>query len=272
MNLTDLASVKRYMNLATTNSDATLSGLIPSESQTFLDETGRSSFDSQSYSEVRDGHGSDIMQLAYFPVTAVASLQIDSDVMPLSTAWNMRGFQWDALGKISLVGGIFSCGGYFTQGRKNVLVNYTAGYLPIIVPSELQTIPATPGPCVIQVAQPNWRTDSGVVYFIGGGPLAPVLGAPTVGQYFVMGNGGYLFNAADQGKQVQISYTAAGYPGDIVGAVNEMVLLRYKQRDNIDVKSQRLGETTTTFSGADYPNNVKRIMKKYKRYFYVPGF
>lgn len=272
MSLTDLAAFKRYINLNSVNSDLSLSGLIASESQKFLDETGRTTFDSATQTEVRDGMGSDIMQLSFFPVTGFTSLQIDGQMQPLSTAWNQRGYTWNALGKVSLRNG------WFCEGRGNVTAIYTAGFLPISVTDELQTIPAAPGSpntwpqaFTIYVLQPNWAANVGVKFF-GGAALTPVNGPPATGQYYVMGGGAYLFAAADVGRQVQLSYTAAGYPSDLVGAVNDMVLLRYRQKDQKEVASMNIGGTTTVYNNADYPKDVWRVIKKYKRYFHVPGF
>jgi hypothetical protein len=48
----------------------------------------------------------------------------------------MTGYQWDALGKTTLI-----CGS-FCYGRKNVVGNYTAGYLPNNVVGELHAVPS----------------------------------------------------------------------------------------------------------------------------------
>jgi hypothetical protein len=282
MSLTDLATVKRSLGLVTTNSDLKLGLLIPDQSQAFLDETGRTSFDVASYTEVRDGLGSDTMQLMYWPVQSVVSLQKDGCMIPLSTAWNQRGFQWDPTGKITLICDTFNCSGV-TFNRKNVVVSYTAGYPTISVANELQTIPATlpPGPggtivtwpplYTIYVLQPNWLSDGGVSYF-GSTALTPVTGPPAVGQYYVLGGGGYLFNSGDAGKQVTLSYTASGYPSDLVGAVTRMVALRYYQQGHEDKKQDKLAEGTTTYSKEAYPTDVVRVIKKYKKWFALPGF
>jgi hypothetical protein len=280
--LTDLATVKRSLSIFTTNSDQKLSLLIPDQSQQFLDETGRTTFDVQTYAETRDALGVDTMQLMYFPVISVTSLVKNGRALPLSTGWNIWGYQFDASGKITLICDTFSCGPGITFNRKNVVVTYTAGYPTITVTNELQTIPLTaatpqnpganwPPPYTIYVQQPNWLSDVGVVFF-GGGALAPVPGPPGAGQYFVLGGGGYLFNAADVNKQVQISYVAAGYPLDIVGAVTRMVALRYYQQGHEDKKQDKLGEGTTTYSKEAYPTDVLRVIKKYKKFFALPGF
>jgi hypothetical protein len=269
LNLTDLATVKKYITNVSTNSDNVLAGLVSSESQTFLDEIGRLNLESASYSEVRSGTGSKFIQLMNFPVTAITSLGINGCPLSLSTAWNMKGYIFDANGKLTLI--CFA----FLYGRGNIAVSYTAGYAPITVTAELQTIPAT-APYTIQVANPNWRSDGGVNYF-GGAALTPVSGAPSTGQYFVtpLGQnyaGQYLFAASDAGKQVQITYNFAGIPADIVGAVNEMVALRYAQRSTAGQDSQSIGDSTTKFTKDDYTKHVWRVIKKYKQRFSLPGF
>ena len=264
MDLTDLATVKKYLNLTSTTSDAILASLASSQSQAFYDLINRVSLEPAAYTEVRDGRGASFMQLINFPVTAVASLQIDSTIVPASTGWNKCGYQFDELGKLSLIGQ------NFCVGRKNDVVTYTAGYAPIAVTGELQTIPAAT-PFTIQVSQSNWRTDVGVNFFAGGAPLAAVNVAPGPGEYFVQ-NGSYLFNAGDAGKQVLISYMRAGIPMDIVQAVNEMAALRYRQRDRLDTDSTTIGNTTTTYSKEDYPKDVWRVIEKYRRLFFAPGF
>jgi hypothetical protein len=280
--LTDLGTFKRSIGLFTTNSDQKISPLLADQSQVFLDETGRTTFDLASYTEVRDGLGNDTMQMSYWPVQSFTSLQKDGIMLPLSTAWNMRGYQWDATGKITLIRDSFNCGN-IAFIRKNVIAIYTAGYPTITVANELQAIPGTipPGPggsistwpplYTIYVLQPNWLTDLGVGYF-GGVALQSVTGPPGLGQYYVLGGGGYLFNVGDAGKQVTLNYTASGYPSDLVGAVNRMVALRYYQQGHEDKKQDKLGEGTTTYSKEAYPNDVIRVIKKYKKYFFTPGF
>jgi hypothetical protein len=280
--LTDLSTYKRTYSLYTTNSDQKLSLLIADQSQAFLDETGRTTFDLATYTETRDGLGNDTMQLSYFPVQSFTSLVKNGVTIPLSTGWNKWGYQWDSLGKVTLICDSFNCSNV-TFNRKNVVATYTAGYPTLTVTNELQTVPNSlpPGPAgtittwpplyTIFVALPNWLSDGGVSYF-GGAVLTPVTAPPTIGQYYVLGGGGYLFAAADGGKQVTMNYTASGYPVDLVGAVTRMVSLRYKQQDHEDLKQVKSGEQTTTFSKEAYPADVVRIIKKYKKFYFTPGF
>jgi hypothetical protein len=269
VNLTDLATVKKYVPNASTSSDNVLAMLVSSQSQGFLDLINRKNLESASYTETRSGLGSRFIQLENWPVTAVTSLQVDNTQYSASTSWNARGFQFTTLGKVSLVSGCFP------RGMQNVVISYTAGYAPIPVVSELQTIPAAT-PFVIQPAFPNWRGDVGVSFF-GGAALTYVNGPPAASQYFVtpLGNnyaGQYLFNATDAGKQVTLSYNYAGIPFDIVQAVNEMVLLRYRQRDRMDVNSMSIGGTVTSYAKEDYPKDVWRTIETYRRLFFTAGF
>jgi hypothetical protein len=283
--LTDLATVKRSLSLFTTNSDQKLSLLIPDQTQQFLDETGRTTgFDLQTYTETRDGLGNDTMQLMNWPVQSITSLTKNGILVPPSTGWNVRGYQFDVLGKLTLICDTFSCNPGITFDRKNVIAVYIAGYPTITVANELQTIPATtpatpqnpawswPPAYTIFVQQPNWQSDVKVVFFVGGSQLTAVLGPPAAGQYFLLGNGGYLFNSADAGKQVLMTYVAAGYPADLVGAVTRMVALRYYQQGHEDKKQEKQGDGTTTFSKEAYPSDVLRVIKKYKKQFFLPGF
>lgn len=263
--------MKRYLNLNTTTSDAVLASLIPSASDDFIRETGRDSFEIKQYTEVRDGRGSDFMQLIHWPVQAILTgFTIDGRAIGASSGWNSRGFQFDELGKITLVG-------YdFTPGRRNVVIPYLAGYAPIAVQNELQTVPAT-APYIITPQQPNWRADAGVTYFVDGAALNPVTVAPAAGQYFIvpLGQpyaGQYLFNAADAGAQVQLTYTYAGFPADIPQAINEIVGNRYRDRDHLDVDSITMGQTTTKYLTQDFSKHVWRVIKKHKRNFSLPGF
>lgn len=72
--------------------------------------------------------------------------------------------------------------------------------------NEAGSIPATPGPYTVAVAQSaTWATDLGVKFASTGLPLTRVAAAPAAGQYSVAA-GTYSFAAADQGKAVLISY------------------------------------------------------------------
>ena len=112
-----------------------------------------------------------------------------------------------------------------------------------------------------------WFSDAGVKLFVGGTSLTPVSSAPNSGQYYSEGAGVYLFNAAQAGQQVQISYTASGVPYDIELAARKMVAVNYKRRQWIDQRSQAMaqGAGTISFQSWEMPPEVKSVMDYYRR-------
>jgi hypothetical protein len=77
---------------------------------------------SQTYTEKYSGVGMSSMMLRNWPITAVASLSIDTVAVPPSSdgVYN-SGFAFDA-NMLNLIGY------QFTRGKNNVAVTYTAGY------------------------------------------------------------------------------------------------------------------------------------------------
>jgi hypothetical protein len=109
--------------------------------------------------------------------------------------------------------------------------------------------------------------DGGVAYFEDGTPLVKSLIAPTEGEYYVSPLGTYLFNAADAGKQVLISYTSAGTPYDIVQATKEAVSLNYKRRDWEGVSSLSMKDVgQTTYTQFNMSDAVRTVVRSYQRY------
>lgn len=74
--------------------------------------------------------------------------------------------------------------------------------------NETATIPATPGPYTVTVANAaDFYLDLGVTVVSTGAPLKQVTGTPGTGEYSVnSGTGVYTFNAAQQGVAVVINY------------------------------------------------------------------
>lgn len=102
--------------------------------------------------------------------------------------------------------------------------------------------------------------DDGVAYFSNGNPLIPVMTAPAVGQYFLIQQGLYLFNTADAGQEVMVSYEQAGTPADIVLAVIQLVSLNYKRRDWIGQRSVAMKDVgSTSYTLATDPGIVETI-------------
>ena len=91
------------------------------------------------------------------------------------------------------------------------------------------TVPASPGPYTITVANAaTFSVDVGVAY-ASGAPLVAVASAPAHGQYSVAA-GVYTFNAADAGASVTITYGQTKIPDDVVDAALRLVTMRFKQK------------------------------------------
>lgn len=128
--LTTLAAVKAWLRISSTNDDSLLSSLITAAS-TYIETYCDRQFVSQQYTEVRNGRGTRAMNFANYPVTAVSSVMIGSNVITPAVPVGQQGFPGS--------GYVFSdtllmlYGYCFWPGLANVQLVYTAGY---------QTIPA----------------------------------------------------------------------------------------------------------------------------------
>lgn len=127
--LTTLANVKQWINIASISDDTLISRLITSVSN-FIGAWLNRNLTSASYSEAYDGGGSTRLMLINYPVTAVASLVIDNIVVPASTDPLVSGYVFDQWG-IQLRGS-----NTFQSGKENVLVTYTGGYIQLPVEIE----------------------------------------------------------------------------------------------------------------------------------------
>jgi uncharacterized phiE125 gp8 family phage protein len=126
--LTGLDNVKAYLGLATSNDDVLLARLITAISGYAQQWMGRAIL-SSTYNEVRNGSGSRLMAFANYPVTAVSSLKVDTNVIQPAADVVSPGYRFD--GRLLYVNG-----GCFNKGIANVEVSYTAGYAT--VPAELE--------------------------------------------------------------------------------------------------------------------------------------
>lgn len=73
--------------------------------------------------------------------------------------------------------------------------------------NEAASIPATPGPYTVTVANSaDFYVDLGVTLVSTGAPLKQVSGIPGSGEYSVTSGGVYTFNAAQQGAAIVINY------------------------------------------------------------------
>jgi len=108
-------------------------------------------------------------------------------------------------------------------------------------------------------------TDGGVKYFSNGSPLESVNIAPLIGQYSLLAAGVYLFNAADAGKQMDVTYTKAGTPADIVLAVMQLVSLNYKRRDWIGLRSVAMKDVGSTSYTLAIDPVIQECIRNYTR-------
>lgn len=130
--LTTLVSLKEWLQIptATTTDDALLSRLITSASA-FMGAWLNRILTSASYTEQYDGNGGSVIQVANFPVTAVASVSVDGVSISASPDSGIvqSGFAFDDRS-------IWLVGYSFNRGHRNVKITYTAGFSAI--PKDLE--------------------------------------------------------------------------------------------------------------------------------------
>ena len=123
--LTTLADVKAWLQMGQgpfpVVDDALLVRLITAASQ-YIQAWLNRQIASTDYVEICDGTGGQRMQFGCFPVTAVASLTIEGQLVLPATATSSGGYSFSST---QLVLRDYT----FTRGTQNVVVTYTAGYL-----------------------------------------------------------------------------------------------------------------------------------------------
>lgn len=262
--LTTRANVKQWLNITGTIDDSLLDRMLSAASgfiQTWIDRQ----IATQIYTERRDGMGMGegryAMMFTNSPVTAVQSVTIDGFAVPASPDGGILqpGYSFDDrqiwLAQTGASGGYFPSGYYFTRGKRNVVLNYTAGYLR----SDVATIPTTP----FQItASFPWTADKGVTFVSNGAVLTAVTGAPAASQYSVA-NSLYTFAAADVGKQVSMAYSYT--PFEVEQAVINLIGLRYREKERIGQVSKSIGGEVITFTQKDMSDEIRTLLSQYKR-------
>ena len=96
---------------------------------------------SQSYRDIRDGHGGNRISLSDYPVSAIASVIVDGEAIPQAAGPNLPGWR--------LVHDQVILYAYrFSPGDANVEVHYTAGYT---------TIPPELAQACLELASLRWK-------------------------------------------------------------------------------------------------------------------
>lgn len=133
--LTTLANVKQWINVGGSADDALLTRLVTAVSN-FIQTWLNRQLNQAVYVETYDGPGGNRLMLSNYPVTAVASVTVDGQAIPVSTigaSGISSGFTFDQYGVV-LRGGGYS---FDRSGRPaNVIVTYTAGYS--VLPVEIE--------------------------------------------------------------------------------------------------------------------------------------
>lgn len=140
MSLASLTDLKKYLQMPdVVSADAELTRLLNVADACIELELNRT-LASGTRTERRSGYGTDILSLRDSPITAVSLLTVNGVEIVASVA-GAAGYYFERES-------IYLIGYYFTRGRKNIVVNYTAGYT---------TIPADISHAAIEIAAQAYR-------------------------------------------------------------------------------------------------------------------
>jgi hypothetical protein len=271
---TDLGTVtdlKRWLSVKPSGQDEMLAMLVATASGQVYEYLQRGPLTSHAVNLTVSGNGKSRLLLPEWPVTSVQSVTLGDRAVQASTGYAAAGWTldpWNGLppGTMQMLR-LNRCGAFW-GGDRNVVVQFTAGYL---VSSEAQTVPAVADPgggYTVQVAAPNgpWAADGGVTYAMGGAALVPVTGVPVAGQYQLAPGlpGRYVFAATDEGKGVLVSYSYI--PSVLRQACMEVAAERYVYRSHIGERAVTTqGVRTTSFAAEALSPHVKAMLDPYRR-------
>jgi|GEM_PF-5799533 hypothetical protein len=304
IDLTTVAAVNAILNQNPSADAALLQAEITAYSQNILTRTGRGFLSGvRPYKERYNGNGSLELALRNYPILAVSSLSINGIAIPASPDYQQAGYVIDTDGSGAFIGLIGSQNGLgpalpddrwavrpgswgsygsapplgqapyrFAQGLQNVLVGYTAGYT-VNAAAEAQTVPASPGPYTVAVAnKATFWADQGVT-LADGTPLEAVASAPGAMQYVapqwnVAPLGVYTFNSAQAGVALNFSYAYGAPPFDLQEAAGRLVAEMYRKRTWIGQSSQmQPGVGTTAYSRLEVEIGSAMVIERYKMRF-----
>lgn len=263
--LTTLANVKSWLGVEDSNQDADvlLTRMIRVASAFVLNYLNRDGFDLTVYSDMYDGYGNTWMMLRRGPVfkihavsfsgVPVQKAQGDGVTSPYTGGWVLEP-EYSVIGAQRLN----FYGRSTPRLRSSVYVQYSAGYVLI---DETHTIPDV-SEYVVNTDE-LWLGDVSVTDADDGSLFTKVpFGDPGPGEYSVM-NGRYVFNEADKGVTVNITYSYV--PADVVQAATEIVGERYRYLDRIGQTSKSLGgQETVAFSKESLTEFIRELLNPYR--------
>jgi hypothetical protein len=293
IDLTTLVAVKQRATVGVqpngtifpTQDDNEIQAAITAFSAWLLDYTGQGSLNSTAvYTDVYDGNGNTKLFLRSYPIVNLTSVTIDGVSVPITTgqAFNSWGAFIDQSAKsigvrggiganasypyqiYTQYGGIGRCGPTFNIGRANIVVEYTAGFTPLTIENELDTVNAN----TITLQSAPWVADGGLKYYPSFTPLTVVNASPTVGEYAVS-DGLYVFNTGDNTNVVAVNYEVNAAPQDLEYAVRCVVAINYKRKgwQDQEMRSVAAKDSTanTRYQSWTWPPEYDKIFQHYKR-------
>lgn len=123
MNLTTVENVKGYLGISVASDDALLDRLVSSASA-YIQSWLNRSFALTTYTDTFDGMGFNSRMVSNYPITAVTSVLVDTQAIPLAPNTLASGYAF-AERKVVLRGYTFN------SGVLNCSVTYTAGYASV---------------------------------------------------------------------------------------------------------------------------------------------
>jgi hypothetical protein len=261
--------------------DSEIQAAITAFSSWLLYYTGQRTLNTQaSFTETYSGNGNNRLFLRQRPVTNVAAVVVNGVAFPQSGAFGQWGYYIeDSQASIAVRGGLgnFSTFPYpnnyggsinklpaFQKGTGNIQVTYTAGFPPVNVTNDIETVNAN----TVTLGFGPWVGDIGVTYYPSLTPLVKVASAPAVGQYAVS-NGLYVFNNGDNTNVVALTYSVNQAPPDLEYAVRCVVAINYKRKGWQDLQSRGTtsGGTsaTTRYANWMWPPEYQAIFDHYRR-------
>jgi hypothetical protein len=262
--------------------DTEIQAAITGFSQHILNFTGQGSLNSVvTLDEIYDGNGNDRMPLASWPIRRLRSVAASGVAIQLSiTTLDWGVFIDRSQRSIALRGGNrtsttfpypnysrfggFTKGLTFPRGTGNLQIVYDAGYDPLAIVNEVDAITTQ----TITLQRSPWVSDQGVKFYPSLVPLTLVDSAPAAGEYAVDA-GLYVFNVADEGSRVAVSYSVNAAPFDLEYAVRCVVAINYKRKGWQDQGSRVVNaggsSATTAYRNWAWPPEYDDVFENYKR-------